>query len=150
MADVSIREMEWIGPFTIDELLDNLPENNLPMPPDDNAVYLVTRMPWEEEPRQDCLPLYVGTTTGKTARFRTRVGDLIIDAFGFFDQESGHSSGGNHLYEYCKKEGINPKVLYISWVINVNCKSCTERELYNTLNPILNMIPPRCNLHLEN
>jgi hypothetical protein len=68
----------WTGPFKISDLLDREER-----PPEDLGVYLVSRMPWKGEPEPECIPLYVGGTTGKTPRFPSRVGELIADMTGF-------------------------------------------------------------------
>jgi hypothetical protein len=72
------------------------------------------------------MPLYIGSTTGKSQRFRTRMGDMIADLFGFFDPSSkglGHSSGGRSLYAYCNQLGnpLDPMSLYVSWVTHCEC-----------------------------
>ena len=60
-------------------------------------------------------------------RFRTRVGDLLIDALGFYTPETGHSSGGKHLHEWCQQNHLNPLDLYIAQnVIAVSKTDCIE------------------------
>ena len=134
------KSMKWIGPFKIDSLLDNCLDEWHPWPPEANAVYLVSQKAWKTRPTGDCIPLYVGSNTGRSPRFRTRVGDLIADMFGFF----AHSSGGQSLYNHCKQERINPKQLYIGWA-GCSCMRCAENLLYDYLEPKLNKVrPSRC------
>lgn len=147
---VAFGEMNWVGPVTIGELLDLGPAGGDPWPPDADGVYLVTRAPWNRLPDHQCVPLYVGSNTGKSARFRTRIGDLIADAFGFFGAETGHSSGGQHIHEFCRDNALNPKELFIGWVDNCRCLRCAENYLYAFLEPELNINRPnRCGSHPE-
>lgn len=140
--------MKWVGPFIIDELLDNCIKSLRFMPPESNGVYLVSKKRWVNIPTQKCIPLYVGSNTGNSKRFRTRVGDLISDMFGFFIGKKGHSSGGRNIFKYCRKRKINPKVLYIGWLKKCECMRCEENRVYLELKPILNeMKPKRCKLH---
>ena len=137
--------MNWIGPFTIEEILDHCLDESFPKPPDKNSVYLISLNLWERCPSENCVPLYVGSNTGKGARFRTRIGDLIVDMFGFYQSQSGHSSGGKSLHNYCKDKKINPKNLYIAWLDECTCGRCSELEWYNLLAPKLNKkSPPSC------
>ena len=140
--------MKWIGPYTIDELLDSAQVTSAPHPPETDGVYFVSRDRWTGWPSSDCIPLYVGSNTGKSKRFRTRIGDLIADMFGFFGAETGHHSGGRTLHEYCKENGLNPKRLYLAWVKECGCMRCAENELFDQLQPRLNKNkPPRCMEH---
>ena len=140
--------MKWIGPFTIDELLDSFLQPSRPRPPESNGVYLISKKNWSGEPTKDCIPLYVGSNTGKSKRFRTRIGDLMADMFGFFSADTGHHSGGQSLHNYCKKEQMNPKKLFIGWVENCSCVRCLENQIYDRLKPCLNKNrPTRCSMH---
>jgi hypothetical protein len=139
--------MKWVGPHTIDNILNDALEGEL-RPPEDKGVYLVSMDKWEKEPATECIALYVGSNTGKSGRFRTRIGDLIADLFGFFSKETGHHSGGQSLYDHCKKNQINPKSLYIGWLEECKCERCEENELYDTLKPLLNKKRPSiCTVH---
>ena len=86
--------MRWNSPFRVRDLLENcLDYRKQKWPPEDNGIYLVSLNEWKNNPSKSCNPLYVGSTTGKSARFRTRVGDLIADIFGFYsDEEICHNS----------------------------------------------------------
>jgi len=140
--------MEWIGPYTINELLDSFLNRSHPRPPEVDGVYMISKKPWVGQPTSNCVPLYVGSNTGKSKRFRTRIGDLIADMFGFFGTETGHHSGGQTLHEYCVKEQLNPKRLYIAWVKNCGCVRCIENKIYNQLQPSLNKNQPTgCKKH---
>jgi len=108
--------MSWSGPFTIGELLKKCLDNSFPRPSESSGVYLISRKSWEGQPSEGCDPLYVGSNTGESKRFRTRLGDLIADMFGFFGTETGHHSGGQTLHGYCMQEKMNPKELYIGWL----------------------------------
>ena len=140
--------MKWIGPYTIDELLDSFLDSSRHRPPETNGVYLVSQKRWDGSPTLDCFPLYVGSNTGKSKRFRTRIGDLIADMFGFFGTETGHHSGGETLNGYCKQHQLNPKKLYIGWIIECCCVRCAEHQSYEQLKPSLNKKrPARCKVH---
>lgn len=137
----------WIGPIQIGRLLDACldPEKVL-VPPTVGSVYVITRHGWVSVPTAESEPLYVGGITGRSHRFRTRIGDTIIDAFGF----GGHSSGGQSLHEWCLREGVNPSDLHIAWVEGHECHRCLEGRLYKAIGPKLNkMAPPRCTAHSE-
>ena len=141
--------MKWIGPFRITRLLDNMMSSSRLSPPEANSVYVISKKSWVKEPDEKCLPLYVGSNTGKSKRFRTRIGDLIADMFGFFGEETGHHSGGEKLYKFCKEHKINPKNLYIGWLKRSQCPRCDEIEIYEKFK--LNMLnknrPALCKKH---
>jgi len=138
----------WIGPFPIKELLARCLDHRFPRPPESDSCYLITQRQWKKSPTQKSLPLYVGGTTGNSKRFRTRVGDLLADAFGFFGSETGHSSGGHHLHDWCYKNKVNPSRLYIAWIKKAKCHRCSEFALYRDLKPKLNRYtPPACPVH---
>jgi hypothetical protein len=140
--------MKWIGPYTINELLDSCLDASHFLPPEANGVYLISKKRWIGQPTSDCVPLYVGSNTGRSRRFRTRIGDMIADMFGFFGTETGHHSGGKKLYKYCKKEPLNPKKLYIAWVENCRCVRCIENKVYDQLRPSQNKNrPTKCKEH---
>jgi hypothetical protein len=146
-----VEFLKWVGPYTIDELLDSSFELSHPQPPESNGVYLVSKKAWKEQPTKDCIPLYVGSNTGISKRFRTRIGDLIADMFGFFGSETGHHSGGIALHRYCKSEQISPRKLYIGWAKERNCVRCAENRIYDQLAPTLNRNrPTRCKEHRIN
>src|SRR3989304_1288595 len=137
--------MKWIGPFRITRLLDNMMSSSRLSPPEANSVYVISKKSWVKEPDEKCLPLYVGSNTGKSKRFRTRIGDLIADMFGFFGEETGHHSGGISLHRWCRQENLNPKNLYIGWLQGCNCVRCSENSIYDLLKPIWNLKrPQRC------
>lgn len=143
-----VEFLKWVGPYTIDELLDSFLKSSYPRPPEVNGVYLISKNRWDEQPTSKCIPLYVGSNTGRSKRFRTRIGDLIADMFGFFGDETGHHSGGETIYDYCKKEQLNPKKLYIAWVENCGCVRCVENKVYDELGPSLNKNrPTQCKEH---
>jgi hypothetical protein len=147
-ANVEGRFVEWHGPYPIGELLDNCLQQGVDLPPDSQGVYVVSKRSWDGTPTLACDPLYVGSTTGNSARFRTRVGDLIADMFGFFTTETAHHSGGQSLHKFCKESGIHPNQLYISWLSDCACVRCEEVRLYQQLRPKLNRkCPTQCNLH---
>jgi hypothetical protein len=144
----AFRKSLWVGSFSVDELLDNCLNQNFPKPPVENSVYIVSSHSWKDKPTQECQPLYIGSITGKTARFKARIGDLIADTFGFFDTNGGHSSGGMSLYHHCKEYQINPKNLHIGWLKNCGCSRCAEWFFWDYFEPTLNRIsPPYCKEH---
>lgn len=139
---------EWVGPFKVQELLAHCIDNTLPLPPDSGSAYLVSERSWRSEPTARCKPLYVGGNTGQSARFRTRLGDLLADAFGFFGDETGHSSGGRSLHAWCREHAVSPLGLYLAWVDHCTCHRCLELELFRELSPLLNKnAPARCKVH---
>jgi len=146
---LAIRNVKWVGPYTVDELLDNCLDNAFPKNPECQSIYVVSKKSWDLRPfAEDCSPLYVGSTTGMVPRFRTRIGDLIADMFGFFQPQSGHHSGGMSLHGYCKQKNTNPKKLYIGWLENCQCVRCAEYFFWDLLSPELNVKrPPKCEEH---
>jgi hypothetical protein len=140
--------MKWIGPYTIDNLLEGMMNNTIPKPPESQSVYLISLKPWVTEPTAACDPLYVGSNTGKSKRFRTRVGDLIADAFGFFSAETGHHSGGQSINAFCMNNSLNFKSLFIGWAEQCECVRCGENNLFESLVPRLNKNrPSACSIH---
>src|SRR2546423_422791 len=111
----------WIGPFQLQQLLDCCLDDRHRKPPMEGSAYLVTEKRWRTSPNRASVPLYVGGNTGRSARFRTRLGDLLADAFGFFGGGTGHHSGGQSLHEWCRKESVNPLKLYIAWIEGSEC-----------------------------
>lgn len=140
--------MTWVGPMTIDQLLDLVAVDWDSAPPESNGVYVISLRGWRGEPTPECEPLYVGGNTGKSQRFRTRMGDLIADLFGFYGHTTGHHSGGQTLNCYCADNDVNPKTLFVGWAKDCECGRCSEVELYRRLRPKLNKIAPSaCRLH---
>jgi hypothetical protein len=146
--------LKWVGPYRIDELLDQF---HKPQPPESNAVYVVSKKRWHGEPTETCVPLYVGSNTGRSRRFRTRIGDLIADVFGFYvdagtKNKTGHHSGGKTLHKYCVASNLNPKRLYIGWAEECDCARCAENTIYDQLKPAgtlkNNNRPSRCKKHV--
>lgn len=140
--------LEWVGPFSVRDLLLHSNDSALPVPPEAGSAYLVSKRRWSGAPTAHCKPLYVGGNTGRGARFRTRIGDLIADMFGFFGSETGHHSGGQTLHRWCKKNGVNPLKLHLAWVARCDCHRCLEVDLVRDLAPLLNRkAPARCSRH---
>ena len=151
--------LSWTGPFTIREYLDNAISKDKiweeRWPPDRAGVYLVSQDGWHGSPTLDIGPLYVGATTSQSARFRTRIGDLIADLFGFFDDnDKGHHSGAIKLWYWCNEKRIEPFDLYLAWA-HADCIRCAELALFHRFPKrktdgigLLNMKrPPRCLEH---
>jgi hypothetical protein len=140
---------KWVGPFQVRKLLEScLDSTTVPKPPASGSAYLVTKTGWQSNPTAESVPLYVGGNTGKSARFRTRLGDLLADAFGFYTFETGHHSGGQHIHDWCKKNEVNPLDLHIAWIAGTECPRCLEDRLYRGLSPRLNrMVPSKCKAH---
>jgi hypothetical protein len=139
--------MKWTGPYTIKDLLDGMAKGTLASPPIKDAAYLVSERRWQKTPSRVCRPLYVGGSTGLAPRFRTRIGDLIADMFGFFCDQTGHHSGGQSLHSHCREHALDPKNLWIGWVQG-NCGRCLEVALHDKLEPELNKKkPPACTRH---
>ncbi len=143
-----VQFMEWMGPYLIDVLLDSFLIDSHPRPPEGDGVYLISEKPWKGKPEIGCVPLYVGGNTGKSKRFRTRIGDLIADMFGFFGDDTAHHSGGQTLHKYCMDKRVSPKNLYIGWLEKCKCVRCAENKVYDELQPLLNKKrPSRCREH---
>lgn len=141
-----MNSVTWVGPFQLDALLRHVDDERWPRPPDRSSVYLISRGCWEQQPDLSCTPLYVGGTTGRTDRFRTRVGELLYHLFGFF--VDGKHSGGESLHSYCVENRVDPLTLYLAWAKTPSCPRCLERAEYERLHPVLNKVaPPRCKKH---
>lgn len=140
--------MQWVEPITVDKLLDRVAKDWTEAPPESNGVYVISVKPWKGEPCTACDPLYVGSNTGNSFRFRTRMGDLVADMFGFYGTTTGHHSGGQSLNTFCREEGLSPRALYVGWARDCECARCTEIQLYERLYPRLNKKrPARCPNH---
>jgi hypothetical protein len=65
-----LTKTRWVGPFTIDYLLDNCLGNSLAEPPDSHSVYLISRKAWEKQPDEVSLPGHVNISAEIVARRR--------------------------------------------------------------------------------
>ena len=147
MAD----DLKWIGAFTIRELLERCTDSRFPWAPETESVYVITRKSWSSAPSPISEPLYVGGNVGKGGRFRTRLGDLIADAFGFYGSQTGHHSGGITIHKWCLREQISPLDLYAGRATQCICHRCLESHMVDILSPIHNRKrPARCGTHSEN
>ncbi len=136
MAGRRMSRFMWTGPFAIRELLNRCLDDAQPWPPPGQAVYLVSRHHWTHEPTPESSPLYFGGNTGHADRFCTRIGDLIADLFGFWDGGTGHHSGGQSLYKWCKSEAIAPGDLFLAWATRTPwCGRCAEADLARLVAP---------------
>jgi hypothetical protein len=112
-------------------------------------VYVVSNLTWRGQPTKESDVLYVGSNTGESDRFITRIGDLIADMLGFWGQQTGHHSGGMRLWEYCHKNRINPLDLFLGWQVERPCVRCAEYDIFTALAPKLNRKrPARCSAHV--
>lgn len=138
------RGERWIGPFRIRNVLEGCLDRNLiPAAPNAHSAYLVSQYGWRETPSRRSRCLYVGGNTGKSERFRTRLGDLLADAFGFFNTNRiGHHSGGMSIFRWCNEKGVNPLDLHIAWIEGTKCARCLEGKLHSALAPELNRATP--------
>ena len=150
---------KWSGPFRIDAFLERCLDEDQKRPPESGAVYLISRYSWSWSGgfALACHPLYVGGNTGGSKRFRTRIGDVIADMHGLFGRETGHSSGGQSLYSWCREKGIAPGALHLAWATWTEprswCDRCAEIELYENClrHGLLNkMRPGQCKNHSKN
>ncbi len=133
----------WHGGYRISDLLAGCLDDAQDWPPERLGVYLVSRRAWRGAPTTACEPLYVGSTTGRSARFRTRMGDLLIDMFGFYGDTTGHSSGGQSLWAWCYAQKVGPGDLFIGWyTAEAMCTRCEENRWFKGLSPLLNKKPP--------
>lgn len=139
---------QWSKPIQIRELLDKCVSEPGLLPPVSTSSYILTKHNWQGSPASESIPLYVGGNSVNSNRFRTRVGDLIADMFGFYGGETGHHSGGIFLHEWCQENSVNPLDLYIAWVNNATCFRCVEIDLYLNHHPALNKKrPSKCSQH---
>lgn len=138
--------MKWVGPVKIRDLLSRCMDDSCPRPPESNSVYLVSGKAWVKNPSGKCIPLYIGSNTGRSKRFRTRIGDLIADIFGFFSTDTGHHSGGQTLHKHFKKKKLDPLNVYIAWLKECSCMRCAENEMYDKFKATLlnKNRPARC------
>lgn len=124
-----MMELVWTGPFRVKDILTNCLEEDQPWPPNANAVYLVSKDEWRETPAGSCRPLYIGGNTGRSPRFCTRIGDLVADMYGLW-HTTGHHSGGQELYRWCKERNMRPGNLWLGWATSVDpdqwCGRCAE------------------------
>jgi hypothetical protein len=143
-------KVRWVGPFQMRNLLDELSHPKAIWPPQGCSAYLVTHHYWDGNPTHASAPLYVGGVTGKSDRFRIRIGDLLADMFGFYGSKRGvgHHSGGRTLHEWAMQNQIKPLDLHLAWVEDVDCHRCLEVHLHDRLRPALNRATPsRCTIH---
>lgn len=137
MVSVTVEEMMpliWAGPFRVRDLLDACLDDAQPWPPASNGVYVISRDDWQGAPSSACRPLYFGGNTGRSQRFCTRIGDLIADLHGFWDGGTGHHSGGQSLYRWCKANNVLPGDLFIGWATgNPWCDRCAENAIVRQL-----------------
>lgn len=149
---------DWKGPFTISGLLANCMSDEQDWPPDGAAVYAITRAAWTGRPDHTASPLYFGGNTGESERFCTRVGDLVADMHGLCGETTGHHSGGQSIYEWCRKNRVHPGALFIGWATRTPwCDRCAEIELarqligpdltWDTCSLLNKIRPPRCVEH---
>lgn len=61
--------MKWIGPIVIGDLLEGCLDASSPKPPEKDGVYLSSEKAWNGEPNPGCVPLYVGSNTGRSRGF---------------------------------------------------------------------------------
>ena len=146
---LALGNMNWVGPVTFDRLLDSGVGGLVPWPPEADGVYVVSERTWDLRPDDTSVPLYVGSNTGVSPRFRTRIGDLVADVFGLFvPGYTGHHSGGQEIFNHCIRNHLDPKKLYIGWVDDCRCLRCAENWVYEWMEPELNIKrPSRCKTH---
>jgi hypothetical protein len=144
-ADAARR---WIGPLTIESLLRRCVDADQPWPGDDGTIYVVTRDAWEREPARRATALYVGSTTGRSPRFVTRVGDLVADLFRFYGEHTGHHADGQRLHAWCREHGVHPFDLHLGWLVGGTCRWCEQARWCQRLCPeIEHATRPTCALH---
>lgn len=119
------------------------------MPPAAGSAYVVSRRSWRNAPTIRAEVLYVGGNTGRSERFRTRLGDLLADIFGFYTKTTGHHSGGQSLHEWCRDSKVSPLDLWVAWVEKCACHRCLEVDLVAEMKPLLNRKrPAACRAHV--
>ncbi len=148
-----------MGPFEIKLYLANTinKEWDEQWPCESNAVYLVSEHRWEQTPTDKAHVLYIGSNTGTSSRFVTRIGDLIADMYGFYGEKTGHHSGGQTLWQWCNHRQIHPGDLWLAWA-KTTCTRCAELHLYTSFSRAQKNdfnehglrnknSPPACKLH---
>lgn len=139
--------VEWAGPFQIGPWLRGLHEDAATRPPEVMGSYVISVEPWAESPTPDARVLYVGGLTGKSGSLRHRLGDLVSDGFGFFNNTRGRHSGAQTLYTWCCSNNVSLFDLWVGWCRS-DCHRCAEVALYEMLRPKLNKVrPSRCRSH---
>jgi hypothetical protein len=154
--------VRWRPPIQVRALLEACELDDGARPPVGPSVYLVTAEPWGPlgqgdvwEEIKKARPLYVGSNTKNELRFRTRLGDFIADLFGFYALQredqlpragTGHHPGAREVRKWCRKNGVRPFELCISWYEpNCDCCACGEYEAWDRLRPRCNgRSPTRC------
>lgn len=123
--------MPWVGPYKLRDLIENCMEEDQEWPHATKGAYLVSVKSWEGEPGESASALYVGSSGENSNRFCTRIGDLVADMLGFYDGNTGHHSGGQKIWEWCRKQETNPLDLYMAWKTHVQCVRCEENYYYD-------------------
>src|SRR4051794_1218230 len=113
------RVVEWIGPYTIGELLAKSLSNDIYYPLT-KSVYLISVRQWGKVPTKESFPLYVGSNPKNEDYFKARLGLLIGGIFGFYEEHSFHS-GARKIFNYCRENNIQPLNLYIGWLRRADC-----------------------------
>jgi hypothetical protein len=146
--------LEWVGPFAVRTMLDRCLDDSFLHPPDAGSAYFVSQRRWETFPSSACGPLYIGGNTSQSPYFRTRIGSLIADLFGFFNESEmkGHHTGAMSVHQWCRANGVHPSKLFIGWVKPGPCHRCLEYYLYLKFsvepNRLLNVkAPAECKDH---
>jgi hypothetical protein len=148
----------WVRQRTIQEELrlicDRIrtwPDTDI-WPPAGRGVYVVSEDTWPggDEPPETARVRYVGKGDGKQGdQLRKRVGDLVIDLCGYWNETTGHHTLPHNLH--MKSPTTNPMNLYLSWSAEYQCPSCAEQALYVKFKPsglLLNIkVPSRCKVH---
>jgi hypothetical protein len=151
-----VTKFRWTGPFRIRDLLAKCILEGTRRPPERDAIYLVSQRAWRRAPSARCVPLYFGGNTGRSPRFRTRIGDLIADMHGFYCDSTGHHSGGQSVFKWCQETNVSPGDLFLGWAVAPSwCSRCAELDLSYQfqkegvrLLSLLNKVrPPACVLH---
>jgi hypothetical protein len=47
----------------------------------------------------------------------------------FFCESTGHHSGGQSLFKWCKDSDVHPADLFIAWALQTWCGRCAEIDL---------------------
>ena len=90
-ADTSFLP-RWVGPFRLREYLERSIDPKQEWPPEAPGVYVVSVDAWDREPSASSHVLYVGANPASPARFRHRVGELVIAMLGL-GEELLHTGG---------------------------------------------------------
>ena len=126
-----MADIQWTGPFRIQEYSCQVMRNRELRPPDAPGLYVLTERSWSRTPTGEANILYVGQ-----ARYlRYRIGQFLSELIGFTsddpaDKEAYQHRGGHQLWHrFCVRREIEPADLYLAWRAEADCLDCAQAQL---------------------